>query len=97
MNHLIVTVGDSFSGRKFDLEVPKDVESEKLLDDILETLRGYAPELQWRDLGGRLMGPPPWPDAETRRNAGRSGRLERRYPVLGPEITLFHPLFGVEK
>ena len=48
MNHLIVTVGDSFSGRKFDLEVPKDVESEKLLDDILETLRGYAPELQWR-------------------------------------------------
>ena len=27
MNHLIVTVGDSFSGRKFDLEVPKDVES----------------------------------------------------------------------
>ena len=48
MNHLIVTVGDSFSGRKFDLEVPKDVESEKLLDDSLETLRGYAPELQWR-------------------------------------------------
>lgn len=48
MKNLIVTVGDSFSGRKFDLEVPADVESEKLLDDILETLRGYAPELQWR-------------------------------------------------
>lgn len=48
MNHLIVTVCDSFSGRRFDLEVPKDVESEKLLDDILEALRGYAPELQWR-------------------------------------------------
>ena len=48
MNHFIVTVCDSFSGRKFDLEVPKDVESDKLLDDILEALRGYAPELQWR-------------------------------------------------
>ena len=39
MNHLIVTVGDSFSGRKFDLEVPKDVESEKLLDDARDQVR----------------------------------------------------------
>ena len=42
MNHLIVTVGDSFSGRKFDLEVPKDVESEKLLDDIRRSPCGTA-------------------------------------------------------
>lgn len=73
MNHLIVTVCDNFSGRQFDLEVPKDVESEKLLDDILETLRGYAPELQWRIAEvslwdrrlGRLLKP-----GETLENAG---------------------------
>ena len=47
MNQIIVTVVDLKAGRQYDVEVPLELELEKLLDDIIQTLICYEPELSY--------------------------------------------------
>lgn len=47
MAQIIITVSDKLSGTEYDVEVPNDLECEKLLDDIIQALTGANPQLHW--------------------------------------------------
>lgn len=47
MPQIIITVKDDEKNVLYDLEVPNDLEVEKLLDDIIQTLTGANPALTW--------------------------------------------------
>lgn len=47
MKQLIITVVDIKTGRQYDVQVPAELELEKLLDDIVQTLISYEPELSY--------------------------------------------------
>lgn len=57
MNQIIVTVVDLKAGRQYDVEVPIELELEKLLDDIVQTLICYEPELSYSLSGTVLYSP----------------------------------------
>lgn len=45
MKNIIVTITNEQSTYSYDIEIPIDLEIEKLLDDIVQTLNGYNPAL----------------------------------------------------
>lgn len=45
MNSIIITLTDKNRSFLYDLEVPAELESDKLKDDIVEALNGYNPNL----------------------------------------------------
>ena len=47
MAQIIITVRDKRTGITYDTEVPNDLEIDKLLDDLTQTLMGADPSLHW--------------------------------------------------
>lgn len=45
MKSIIVTMTNEKQDYYYDVEIPVDLEAEKLLDDIVQTLNGYNPSL----------------------------------------------------
>lgn len=45
MENIIVTITNEKQQYCYDIEVPTDLEIDKLTDDIVQTLNGYRPEL----------------------------------------------------
>ncbi len=45
MDRIIITVKEQRSRAEFDLEVPTNIEMDKLLDDIIQTMLGAQPNL----------------------------------------------------
>lgn len=45
MKQIIVTVRNESGDYAYDMEIPVDLEAEKLLDDIVQTLNGCDPSL----------------------------------------------------
>lgn len=44
---IILTVCDRNLNISYDVEVPDDLETDKLLDDLIQTLKGADPTLDW--------------------------------------------------
>lgn len=57
MNKAIVTLKDERESFAYDLELPTDLEYEKLIDDIVQTIISYNPELLYQTLKTRLIIP----------------------------------------
>ena len=57
MNRIIVTVTDRQASFSYDLEVPSDLEFEKLIDDIVQTLMSYNPDLMFHTMKTSLYIP----------------------------------------
>jgi hypothetical protein len=47
MKQCILTICDQKTKARFDVELPTDLEIEKLLDDLTQALEGYQPSLSW--------------------------------------------------
>ncbi len=47
MKEIIITVCDEKSGKQYDVEVPNDLNVENLMDDLLQAIIGYDPDLCW--------------------------------------------------
>lgn len=47
MQQIIITICDKQSGYTQDIEIPTDVPTAQLLDDITQALAGYEPSLYW--------------------------------------------------
>lgn len=47
MEPIIITVCDTQTGYRQDLEIPTGVPAGQLVDDITQTLTGYEPSLRW--------------------------------------------------
>ena len=50
MAQIIVTVVDRATGISYDMEVPNDLDADKLLDDVTQALIGADPSFDW-DMG----------------------------------------------
>lgn len=57
MAQIIITVCDSHTGIVYDTEVPNDLETDKLLDDLTQALIGANPSLDW-DLNATTLSSP---------------------------------------
>ncbi|MCM1244439.1 MAG: EsaB/YukD family protein [Roseburia sp.] len=55
MKNIIVTVRSKEKGYSYDLEIPIDLEAEKLLDDIVQTLNGCDPSLYLQAVCSELV------------------------------------------
>lgn len=55
MNSIIVTLTDKNRSFVYDLEVPSELEVDKLKDDIVEALNGYNPNLFLRTAEVELL------------------------------------------
>ncbi len=55
MNSIIVTLTDKNRSFLYDLEVPSELEVDKLKDDIVEALNGYNPSLFLKTAGVELL------------------------------------------
>ena len=54
MQQIIVSVTNEKRSFEYDIEIPVDLEGEKLLDDIVESLNGYNPSLFLKKYGMAL-------------------------------------------
>lgn len=54
MARIIITLTDSNQTFAYDLEVPTDLEYEALLDDIVQTIISYNPDLTYQPTRCRL-------------------------------------------
>lgn len=57
MAQIIITACDQRSGIAYDVEVPNDLEAEKLLDDLIQALVGTNPDLYWDLYRAQLINP----------------------------------------
>lgn len=57
MAQIIITARDRKTGLDFDVEVPNDLEADKLLDDLIQALMGADPNLFWDLYSTRLLNP----------------------------------------
>ncbi len=57
MNMIIITLTNPNRSFEYDLEVPNDLECEKLIDDIIQTIICYNPELMYTTLQSNLYIP----------------------------------------
>lgn len=55
MKNIIVTVRDEGKNYLYDLEIPIDLEAEKLLDDIVQTINGCDPSLYLQAVRSELI------------------------------------------
>lgn len=57
MSNIIVTLTDEKNTFTYDLEVPIDLEYEKLVDDIAQTIFSYNPDLLYCGIKGTITVP----------------------------------------
>lgn len=57
MAHIIVTLTDVNKSFMYDLELPIDLEYEKLFDDIIQTIISYNPDLHYQTMNSKLIVP----------------------------------------
>lgn len=55
MKNIIVTVRNAEKNNSYDLEIPVDLEGEKLLDDIVQTLNGCDSSLYLQAVRSELI------------------------------------------
>lgn len=84
MNQIIVTVVDLKAGRQYDVEVPLELELEKLLDDIIQTLICYEPELSYSLNGTVLYSPRKGKILDPSSSLKAEGIRNGEYLILNP-------------
>lgn len=84
MNQIIVTVVDLKASRQYDVEVPTDLELEKLLDDIVQTLICYEPELSYSLNRTVLYSPKKGKNLDSSKNLKEEGIWNGDYLILNP-------------
>ncbi|MDD6526560.1 MAG: EsaB/YukD family protein [Oscillospiraceae bacterium] len=57
MSKVIITLEDEKKSFSYDLELPTNLEYEKLIDDIVQTIISYNPDLMYQTNEVRLMIP----------------------------------------
>ena len=57
MSKIIITLTDEKKSFAYDLELPTDLENEKLIDDIVQTIISYNPELMYQTMNTKLYVP----------------------------------------
>lgn len=57
MNKVIVTLWDDKNSFSYDLELPTDLEFDNLIDDIVQTIIAYNPEVMFRTAETKLIIP----------------------------------------
>lgn len=57
MNKVIITLQDDNNSFAYDLELPTDLEFEKLIDDIVQTIISYNPNLFYQTMKTSLIIP----------------------------------------
>lgn len=57
MSKIIVTLTDEKESFAYDLELPTDLENEKLVDDIVQTIISYNPDLMFQTMRTKLIIP----------------------------------------
>ena len=57
MQHIIVTLTDINHSFMYDLELPTDLVYEKLIDDIIQTIISYNPDLAYNTSASKLIIP----------------------------------------
>lgn len=57
MNKVIVTLRDDKNSFSYDLELPIDLEFDNLMDDIVQTITAYNPNLMFRTSETKLVFP----------------------------------------
>ena len=57
MAQIIITLTDAKNSFMYDLELPTDLEYEKLLDDIIQTIISYNPDLAYQTMKSKLFVP----------------------------------------
>ena len=82
MEQIIVTIADIKKNRQYDLEVPTELEIEKLLDDIVQTLVGYEPDCTFGFGEVELYSP------GRRKNLDRHKSLQEEYIHNGDYLIL---------
>lgn len=84
MKQLIVTVLDLKARRQYDVQVPAELELEKLLDDIVQTVISYEPELSYSLGETVLYSPRKGCVLEASSNLKREGIRNGDYLILNP-------------
>lgn len=84
MKQLIVTVVDKKMGRAYDVQVPAELEIDKLLDDIVQTVIGCEPELSYSLGETVLYSPRKGCVLEASSNLKREGIRNGDYLILNP-------------
>ena len=57
MAKIIITLTDEKESFAYDLELPTDLENEKLIDDIIQTIISYNPDLMYQTMRTKLYVP----------------------------------------
>lgn len=57
MAQIIITLTDIKNSFMYDLELPIDLEYEKLIDDIIQTIISYNPDLAYQTMKTKLFVP----------------------------------------
>lgn len=84
MDQIIVTVVDLKERHQYDVEVPTELELEKLLDDIVQTLIYHRPELSYSLNRTVLYSPRKGSVLDLKSNLKKEGIRNGEYLILNP-------------